>query len=57
MAPSRSWTYHVVKNGVDYHDLGADYFSHHHDPDREAARLIKKIEKPTGKKVILDQTA
>ncbi|MGJ6970100.1 IS110 family transposase [Streptosporangium sp. G11] len=49
--------YHVVKNGVDYHDLGADYFSRHHDPDREAARLIKKIEKLTGKKVILDQTA
>jgi transposase len=50
-----SW--HIMKYNVDYHDLGADYFKHHYDPDKETARLIKKLQKITGKTVILQPAA
>lgn len=50
-----SW--HIMSNNVDYHDLGADYFAGHKNPDREAERLIKKLQKLTGKTVILEPAA
>jgi hypothetical protein len=46
-----------MNKNVDYHDLGADYFAQHKDPEKEATRLIKKLEKLTGKKVILEPAA
>jgi transposase len=50
-----SW--HIMSKNVDYHDLGADYFASHKDPEKEAARLIKKLQKLTGKKVTLEPAA
>jgi transposase len=50
-----SW--HIMKYNVDYQDLGADYFANRKDPEKEAARLINKLQKLTGKKVILAPAA
>jgi transposase len=35
--------YHMLKNGVDYRDLGADHFSRH-DKTKSVNRLLRKIE-------------
>jgi transposase len=37
-----SW--HLLTTGAIYEDPGAEYFDRHHDPDREAQRLQRKIE-------------
>ncbi len=34
--------YHILRDGTDYHDLGADYFTHR-DSDRIANRLARRI--------------
>lgn len=46
--------WHILKRKADYADLGPDYYHNRLDPEREAARLITKLEKLTGKKVTLD---
>ena len=35
--------YHMLKNGVDYHDLGANHFSGA-DKTKSVNRLLRKIE-------------
>lgn len=50
-------TWHILTSKVDYVDLGPGYYHDRLDPEREAARLIKKLEKLTGKKVTLEQSA
>jgi transposase len=50
-------TWHILKSQTDYADLGPDYYTTRLDPQREAARLINKLEKLTGKKVSLHDTA
>lgn len=49
--------WHIMRNNVDYHDLGADYFAHRQDPHKEATRLIKRLQKITGKTVTLQPAA
>jgi transposase len=36
--------YHMLKNDVDYHDLGADYFQN--DKDRTARQLQRRLQRP-----------
>jgi transposase len=36
--------WHVLATGKPYHELGADYFTHRLDPERETRRLIAKLE-------------
>ena len=36
--------WHVLATGKPYHELGADYFATRLDPEREARRLIAKLE-------------
>jgi transposase len=36
-------SYHILKNGVDYHDLGADHFDRR-DKAKLARRLIRRLE-------------
>ncbi|HEY1848565.1 MAG TPA: transposase [Opitutaceae bacterium] len=45
--------WHVLSTGKPYSDLGADYFDRHADPDREAARLIARLE-ALGRHVTID---
>jgi transposase len=35
--------YHILDRGVPYEDLGADYFLHRHDPERQANRLVRQL--------------
>ena len=35
--------WHMLTDDVDYHDLGADWFEHSRDPDREARRLLQRL--------------
>jgi transposase len=37
--------YHMIKNGREYADLGADYFKNPQDPGRQAQSLVKRLEK------------
>ncbi len=48
--------WHLLTNGVLYHDPGADYFERRHDPVVEAKRLARRIE-VLGFEVSLNQTA
>lgn len=47
---------HVLATGKPYDDLGADYFERRTDPDREARRLIARLE-ALGKHVTLEDAA
>jgi len=49
-------TWHVLATGNPYDDLGTDYFTRRLDPDREARRLIAKLE-ALGHHVTLDSAA
>jgi transposase len=48
--------WHVLATGRGYDDLGADYFTRRTDPEREAQRLIAKLE-ALGKRVTLQDAA
>jgi transposase len=48
--------WHVLTTGKPYDDLGPDYFDRRADPDREAQRLIARLE-ALGKRVTLDDAA
>jgi transposase len=48
--------WHVLTTGKPYDDLGADYFDRRTDPDREAQRLIARLE-ALGKHVTLTDAA
>lgn len=48
--------WHVLTTGKPYSDLGADYFDRRADPDREARRLIARLE-ALGRHVTLDDAA
>ena len=48
--------WHVLATGKPYGDLGADYFDRRTDPDREAQRLIARLQAP-GKRVTLEDAA
>jgi transposase len=48
--------WHVLATGRGYDDLGADYFDRRTDPDREAQRLIARLE-ALGKRVTLEDAA
>lgn len=39
--------YHMIKNDVDYHDLGEDFYErrHSHNSGRTARRLQRRLEK------------
>ena len=37
--------YHMIKNDVDYQDLGADFFERRHDSGRTVRRLQRRLEK------------
>ena len=34
--------YHMLRDGVEFHDLGADYFAHH-DKHQIAKRLLRRL--------------
>ncbi len=36
--------YHVLRDGVDYHDLGGDWFSRRNDAEARARRLVRQLE-------------
>lgn len=36
--------WHLLSTGARYEDLGADYFTKHLDPEREARRLVQRIQ-------------
>jgi len=38
-------SYHLIKNGQEYTDLGADYSKKFLDPERQAQSLVKRLEK------------
>jgi transposase len=48
--------WHVLTTGKPYHELGADYFDRRADPEREAQRLIARLE-ALGKHVTLNDAA
>ncbi|MGH3223133.1 MAG: IS110 family transposase [Streptosporangiaceae bacterium] len=48
--------WHVLATGRPYDDLGADYFTRRLDPEREARRLVAKLE-ALGHRVTLEATA
>jgi transposase len=48
--------WHVLTTEKPYHDLGAGYFDRYADPEREAARLIARLQ-ALGKHVTLDGAA
>jgi transposase len=45
---------HILERQQPYADLGADYFQRRHDPEREAKRLIRQLER-LGHRVTLDR--
>ena len=47
--------YHVLKQGVPYHELGADYFDRRDDPERLVRRLVGQLER-LGQSVTLEPT-
>jgi transposase len=48
--------WHVLATGKPYDELGADYFTRHLDPEREAQRLIARLQ-ALGKRVTLEDAA
>ncbi len=48
--------WHMLTDDVDYNDLGADYFERRQDPDREARRLVQRLE-ALGHNVTLEPAA
>jgi hypothetical protein len=48
--------WHVLATGTPYDDLGADYFDRRADPDREAQRLIARLQ-ALGRHVTIDDAA
>ena len=36
--------WHILATAKPYHELGADYFTRHLDPERETRRLIARLE-------------
>jgi len=48
--------WHVLATGKPYADLGTDYFTRQQDPDREARRLIARLQ-ALGHQVTLDAPA
>src|SRR6185437_8682715 len=48
--------WNILATGIPYDDLGAGYFDRRPDPDREARRLIARLE-ALGKHVTLDDAA
>ena len=48
--------WNIPATGCAYQDLGADYFDRRADPDREAQRLIARLQ-ALGKHVTLDDAA
>jgi transposase len=48
--------YHVLRDDVDYHDLGGDYFQRRADPERLTRRLVAQLER-LGHTVILQEAA
>jgi transposase len=48
--------WHILATGKPYHELGADYFTRRLDPEREARRLIARLE-ALGHRVTLEDTA
>jgi transposase len=49
--------WHILATGKPYDELGEDYFTTRQDPEREARRLIAKLEAVSGHKVILQPAA
>jgi transposase len=37
--------WHLLSTGQPFEDLGADYFQRRHDPEREARRLVRQLER------------
>jgi transposase len=48
--------WHVLATGTPYDELGPDYFTRLTDPDKEAARLIARLE-ALGRRVIVEDAA
>ena len=48
--------WHILATGRPYDDLGHDYFDRRPDPEREARRLIARLE-ALGKHVTVDDAA
>jgi transposase len=48
--------WHMLMNGTDHHDIGADYQERRRDPEIEARKLIAKLE-ALGKKVSIEPAA
>jgi hypothetical protein len=48
--------WHILATGRPYDDLGQDYFDRRADPEREARRLIARLE-ALGKHVTLNDAA
>jgi transposase len=48
--------WHIMANGVDYHDLGADHFAHTGNPERRAQRLSNQL-RTMGYRVTLEKEA
>jgi len=42
--PDRHHLWHILATGKPYEELGADYFTRRLDPEREARRLIARLE-------------
>jgi transposase len=45
--------YYILRDDVDYHDLGGDYYARRSDPERMARRLVAQLER-LGHKVTLE---
>lgn len=45
--------YYILRDDVDYHELGGDYFARRSDPERQARRLVAQLER-LGHKVTLE---
>jgi len=48
--------WHILATGKPYHELGADYFTSRLDPEREARRLLAKLE-ALGVRVTVEDAA
>ena len=47
----------LLATGQPYTDLGADFYTRHHDPAAHTRRLIAQLEKATGRKVVLTEAS
>ena len=48
--------YYILRDGVTYHELGADYFDRRESTERHVQRLVHQLEQ-LGQKVILQPAA